>query len=106
MPKPSLCDFCGEELDLGQEFLSRVEEEEFLTGSESIREHSAWTPSSVLPARLCEACRESIEENRRELAEDDALGAETARRMVRIWIAGVIFVLGFVAVVSLVASLR
>jgi len=88
------CQFCGEEIDFGQEFVFLVEAQEF---EERI------TPLEFLdrlpldigePFRVCKECRASIEENQRDIAAE---AAEATARTKRYWrilsLVGVAFLL-------------
>src|SRR4051794_9296222 len=74
------CQFCGEELDFGHEFRFLVEAQEY---------EERVAPLGILPSsphyhgeplRTCRECRSSIEENRRDLAEEAARVQARLRR--------------------------
>jgi hypothetical protein len=99
------CQYCGDPLDAGSEFLFLVEaqvyDEEVAPlelGQQSPNDHGE-------PLRVCKECRASIEQNRLDLLERAAEEEAQSRRLRKVLaIVGVILVLFFLAVI--IADLR
>ena len=88
MARNAYCHYCGAALDLGHEFLFEVEAldyEEHVAPMAAIRDLPHYCGE---PLPICKDCRESIEENRRDLAEEAIREEARTRRLRRIWIAG------------------
>jgi hypothetical protein len=100
MGKAPCCQFCGDEIDQGQEFVFLVEAQEFEEKFGSfLRAHLSPVYHGE-PLRICQECRISIKENQQDIeSRDQASSRATRRRMWMVLIAGMIaalFILYFV----------
>lgn len=74
MAQQTFCQFCGEPLGPGREFVYQVENESF---EAALAEHPDWAARVLAsdwvygtPLRICKACHESIEVNEEELEQE------------------------------------
>jgi predicted nucleic acid-binding Zn ribbon protein len=100
MGKTPTCQFCGEQIDVGEEFVFLVEAQEFEErfGPLVLAQSSAAYHGE--PMRICKACRRSIKQNQRDIERREQ--ASTQRTRQRMWIvliagmAALLFILFFV----------
>lgn len=81
MPKDTYCDYCGEQLTAGREFVYQFESLKFLD-DDSLRKLKHLDDETLLesirtspdylgePLRLCQRCNTEIEANRREVERE------------------------------------
>jgi hypothetical protein len=75
MKEPTFCDYCGQRLELGREFVYQLEmiqeiEDPRLQGL--VDEHSLTADGE--PLRVCELCRQSIDDNLQALIQEEEDG--------------------------------
>jgi predicted nucleic acid-binding Zn ribbon protein len=78
------CDFCGAEIDFGQEFFFLVEVQQFEERVAPLEFLDRLPRNIGEPFRLCKECRASIEENQRDIAAEGAAAKASARRFLQI----------------------
>jgi hypothetical protein len=84
MKRQEFCQYCGAYIDLGQAFLFEVEAYEFeqaVAPMELVRSLPYHVRGEPLP--ICKDCRESIEENRRDLLEEAT--RQRTRKRALVW---------------------
>jgi hypothetical protein len=94
----SYCQYCGDPLDAGSEFVFLVEAQVY---DEEVAplEHIQQSPHyHGEPLRVCKECRAGIEQNRQDLLEEAAVQEASARRFRK-----VLAVVGILALLFLLA---
>ena len=95
MAAKTYCQFCGEELDLGREFVFMVEAQVYDERIAPLEVVQASEHYHGEPLRVCKECQSSIDENRRDLAAAaEREGARTSRLRRALIVLGVV-ILGF-----------
>jgi hypothetical protein len=99
------CQYCGDPLDAGSEFLFLVEAQVYDEEVAPLELVQASPHYHGEPLRVCTKCRASIEGNRRDLLEREAQEEARSRRYRKVLaIVGIIFVLVLLALI--IADLR
>lgn len=96
------CDFCGAALDLGQEFVFQVESLRFVDDP-VLLEHIRNLPQyhQGEPLRLCGQCRAGVEQNQRDIEEEERLSEIGRRRTLLLYLVVLLSVLGLVVAAKL-----
>lgn len=79
------CQFCGEELDLGREFVYQLESLDFEDDDarlEFIRQAALYYGE---PLRTCKKCQQNLEQHQLDLGEDVQASARDGKRSARAW---------------------
>ena len=94
------CQYCGDPLDAGSEFIFLVEAQAYdeeVAPLELVQQSPDYHGE---PLRVCKECRASIEQNRQDLLEQAAEEEARSRRLRKaLAIVGVVFVLVLVALI-------
>jgi hypothetical protein len=99
------CQFCGDPLDAGSEFLFLVEAQVYDEEVAPLQLVQASPRYHGEPLRVCQECRSSIEQNRLDLLERAAEEKARSRRYRKVLaIKGIVFVLVVLALI--IADLR
>ena len=98
----SYCQYCGDPLDAGSEFVFLVEAQvydEEVAPLEQVQQSPHYHGE---PLRVCKECRAGIEQNRQDLLEEAALQEASARRLRKVLaVVGIIVLLFFLALIIL-----
>jgi hypothetical protein len=99
------CQYCGDPLDAGSEFLFLVEAQVYDEEVAPLQLVQASPNYHGEPLRVCQECRASIEGNRLDLLEREAQEEASSRRFRKVMaIVGIVFVLVLLALI--IADLR
>jgi hypothetical protein len=94
------CQYCGDPLDAGSEFIFLVEAQIFDEEVAPLEVVHRSPQYDGEPLRICEECRASIEQNRLDLLERSAWEAAQSRRFWQILLiagfAAVVFIMTFI----------
>lgn len=96
------CQYCGDPLDLGSEFIFLVEAQTYEEEVVPLELVQASHYYHGEPLRICKECRDGIEKNRQDLEEEAAHEKAETRRFLRILaivgIADILYLLALVIV--------